>query len=64
MNRKVCIKRIGEGFFRITKLINMPIDCEVSGAYLDIDADLTMREIRILEVELSKMQCDLEVVCQ
>ena len=64
MNRKVCVRKIGPGFFRIIKLVNMPIDCEVAGAYLDIEADLTMREIRILEVELPKMQCDLEVECQ
>ncbi len=63
IEREVHLKRIARDVFQVKKLKNVPINVGIGDSFLEVDKNLDISFVRFLEVELPKMQCDLEVVC-
>ena len=61
IEREVHLKRIARDVFQVKKLKNVPINVGVGDSFLEIDKNLDISFVRLLEVELPKMQISLMV---
>ena len=61
IEREVHLKRIARDVFQVKKLKNVPINVGVGDSFLEVDKNLDISFVRLLEVELPKMQINLVV---